>query len=267
MALSGRAKKMAIFSVLVVAILIISALPFIFPPQTAEAKSETGIDDRISPLENQGLILEVKRIRDRGLLDRLMEYGNAWKYQPQFYFIADMDELEYVSKNISALGLSNEILFTGWDTITQENKVMKDVEEEKETSKVTLTIIERVPKGLLGRGFEDIERERIHLTYDYRTGRWTGDDYLKDKDGYGHYVGEYFEVWFDLYQTDYDEDGIPYWTEVNVLHTDPMVDDSKLDPDNDGIPTAWEWKWGYDPHVWDDHANLDPDKNKNGERE
>jgi len=37
------------------------------------------------------------------------------------------------------------------------------------------------------------------------------------------------------------------------------VDDSKLDPDNDGIPTAWEWKWDYDPFTWDDHERLDPD--------
>ena len=37
------------------------------------------------------------------------------------------------------------------------------------------------------------------------------------------------------------------------------MDDSKLDPDGDGIPTAWEWKWGYDPFTWDDHNRLDPD--------
>jgi hypothetical protein len=46
---------------------------------------------------------------------------------------------------------------------------------------------------------------------------------------------------------------------VNILHTDPTVDDSKLDPDGDGIPTSWEWKWGYDPFTWDDHKDLDPD--------
>jgi hypothetical protein len=38
-----------------------------------------------------------------------------------------------------------------------------------------------------------------------------------------------------------------------------MVDDSVLDPDNDGISTSWEYKWGYNPFVWDDHSNLDPD--------
>jgi hypothetical protein len=80
-----------------------------------------------------------------------------------------------------------------------------------------------------------------------------------DYDGYGHYLGETFEIWFNIYQNDYDTDGIPYWTEVNILHTDPKVDDSKLDPDGDGIPTAWEWKWGYDPFTWNDHKHLDPD--------
>ena len=57
----------------------------------------------------------------------------------------------------------------------------------------------------------------------------------------------------------YDQDGIPYWAEVNVIKTDPRIDDSKLDPDGDGIPTSWEWKWNYDPKIWDDHVNLDPD--------
>jgi hypothetical protein len=37
------------------------------------------------------------------------------------------------------------------------------------------------------------------------------------------------------------------------------VDDSKLDPDNDGIPTSWEWKWRYDPFAPDNHSILDPD--------
>jgi hypothetical protein len=58
---------------------------------------------------------------------------------------------------------------------------------------------------------------------------------------------------------DYDSDFIPFWTEVNILGTDPMINDFKRDPDGDGIPTAWEWKWGYDPFTWDNHEQLDPD--------
>ncbi|MEA2053607.1 MAG: hypothetical protein U9O96_00590 [Candidatus Thermoplasmatota archaeon] len=259
--MDDRTKKMLIFAALVIAILIISSLVYLgFPARhPAEEEPKAVIDDRISPLENQGLILEVKRIRDRSILEKLMEPGTAWKTQPMFYFISNMDGLEYVSKDVKSATGESEILFEGWDTMFQENKIMKDVDEEQKTSKVTLTIVKRVPKGLLGHKSEDIEREKIHVAYNYSTGRWTGDDRFKDADGYGHYVGEYFEVWFNLYQTDYDNDGIPYWTEVNILHTDPRVDDSYSDPDNDGIPTAREWKWGYDPHVWNDHVHLDPD--------
>lgn len=217
------------------------------------------IDDRISPLENQGLVLEINRIRHRGLLDRLMEPGLSWRETPQYYFISTMDGLEYVSKDVRALGSATEIFFETWDTMFQENKVVRDIDEENETAQISLVIMERETSGLLGRNTEDVEKERFDVQYDFRTGRWTGDDFFMDPDGYGHYVGTHFEIWFNLYQTDYDGDGIPYWTEVNVLGTDPRVDDSRLDPDGDGIPTTWEWRWGYDPHVWDDHHNLDPD--------
>jgi hypothetical protein len=71
----------------------------------------------------------------------------------------------------------------------QEGKVMKNVEEEQETSEVTIIIMERVKKGLFDVRSSDIIREKIHVTYDYRTGRWHGDDCFKDYDGYGHYVG------------------------------------------------------------------------------
>ena len=150
-------------------------------------------------------------------------------------------------------------LFNEWDTMLKDCRVNYKVEDEQKTSDVVITIMERESTGLLGFRFQDVANEEIHLTYDYRTGRWDGDDYFKDSDGYGHFLGESVEIWFNIYQSDYDHDGISYWTEVNVLGTDPMVDDSELDPDNDGVPTSWEWKWEYDPHTWDDHKNLDPD--------
>lgn len=217
-------------------------------------------NDSISPFENQGLVLEINRIRHRGLLDLILKPGNAWKNEPRFYFITDIDGLVYVSKDIEAAGgAKSETLFNTWDTMFQESKAMKDAAEEQEKTKITIKIMERVKTGLFGLRTTDVEREEIHLVYDYRTGRWTGDDHFGDGDGYGHYVGDTFEVWFDIYQIDSDSDGIPFWTEVNILGTDPTVDDSTLDPDKDGIPTAWEWKWGYDPLVWDDHEHLDPD--------
>jgi hypothetical protein len=251
-------------SLLIIACLLASGV-FVYFEYYA-TKKETPIqqtpftlDDRISPLENQGVVLEVLRIRHRGLLEKLITFGNSWKNTPSFYFITNMDGLEYASKDVTQHGRTTEVLFNTWDTIGQENKIMKDAEEEQETSTVTLTIVEKVKSGLFGRKTIDVERDSLTVTYDYRTGRWSGSDNFKDYDGYGHYLGETFEIWFNLYQIDYDNDFIPYWTEVNILGTDPTVDDSKLDPDGDDIPTAWEWKWGYDPFTWDDHENLDPD--------
>ena len=253
-----------LLSILAVAIIVVvgAYVAFFSESQEKPAAPETvkEIDDRISPDLNQGLIVEVNRIRHRGLLEQILKMGTSWKNKPIFYYIANLDGLEYISKDVAAAGgAEGELLFTDWDTMFQENRVMKDITEEQETSEITLTIVERIKSGLLGFQSNDVEQEVIHVTYDYRTGRWSGDDCLKDSDGYGHYVGDAFEVWFNVYQTDYDDDGIPYWTEVNVLNTDPRSDDSLLDPDGDGIPTSWEWKWGYDPHTLDDHRNLDPD--------
>ena len=218
------------------------------------------IDNRISPLCTQGLIVEINRIRCRGIINVLMKPGTSWRKVPQFYYIAKVDQVEQISKDVAATaGAQNEQLFVTWDTMFKEDKVIVQAQQEQEKSDVTIIILKRVPIGILGRRYQDEEMENIQVTYDYRTGRWTGTDSWNDTDGYGHYLGQNFEVWFNIYQTDNDHDYIPYWTEVNVLHTDPNVSDLNLDPDNDGIPTTWEWKWGYDPHVWNNHAALDPD--------
>ncbi|KYK34250.1 MAG: hypothetical protein AYK22_08980 [Thermoplasmatales archaeon SG8-52-3] len=250
-------------TIIVVAILIIAgvfAYTDIFKEEKiAEKEEEFILDNRVSPFENQALVLEVLRIRHRGLYDKLMSPGRGWRDKPSFYYIANLDGLEYVSKDVEHLGKVEEILFTGWDTMFQENKIMRDAEEEQNYSEVTITLMEKVKSGILGRRSKDVERGKIHLTYNYKTGRWYGDDSFRDYDGYGHWVGETFELWFNIYQIDSDLDYIPYWTEVNVLGTDPQRDDSDKDPDGDGIPTAWEWRWGYDPFTWDDHEKLDPD--------
>jgi len=126
----------------------------------------------------------------------------------------------------------------------------------------------------------------VNLRYSIKTGHWTGDDYCSndpndfDPSGYGRLNGcddgsiyqndPDCELWFDIYQNDYDNDGIPYWTEVNIFGTDPTIDDRGRDDDNDGVPIEWEYKWGhsfgwhqdfwfYNPFVWEDHATLDPD--------
>jgi len=225
-----------------------------------ESIEETTLDERVSPLVNQGLTVEIQRIRHRGLLDKILRSGTSWKSSPTYYYIAILDGLQYVSKDISAAGgASAELMFTEWDSMFGENRVQKDIDEEQKTAKVSIAIMERESTGLLGLGSKDTEKEKIEVTYDFRTGHWSGDDYLMDDDGYGHHVGDDFEVWFHIYQPDYDADQIPYWAEVNILGSDPRVDDRLRDPDDDGVPTSWEWHWGYDPYSWEDHEHMDPD--------
>ncbi|MFC1748863.1 hypothetical protein ACFL2V_08645 [Pseudomonadota bacterium] len=109
----------------------------------------------------------------------------------------------------------------------------------------------------------------VELTYNIKTGHWSGDDYVGDQSGYGRLNGcddgtiyqqdRDCELWFDIYQTDYDNDKIPYYTESNIINTDPTRNDAMEDPDNDSIPTYWEWTYDYNPGQWDDHTVLDPD--------
>jgi len=215
-------KIVAILIILVVIVAGISAFitlneKEVKEEKTGEVKEEFVLDDRVSPYTNQGLFIEMLRIRNRGLMDKMLKFGNSWKDTPSFYYTVEVDGQLGSSKG--HLG-ENEI-FNLWDSIGKESSIDFYIEEEQKTSDVTISIIEVVNKGILGLRSSEVEKEKIHLIYDYRTGRWSGDDNFDDEDGYGHYLGEIYEIWFNVYQSDYDHDGIPYWTEVNVLGTDP----------------------------------------------
>jgi hypothetical protein len=107
------------------------------------------------------------------------------------------------------------------------------------------------------------------MTYSIKTGRWTGDDQRGDPSGYGRLNGcddksiyggrGDAELWFNIYQNDYDGDGAPYWVEVNEYGTNPEVNNSLDDSDNDRVPFSWEWSWDYNPVVAEIHQTLDPD--------
>jgi hypothetical protein len=226
-------------------------------------KEEIVIDDRINPLIYQGLTVEILRMRNRGLLDKISTSGTSWRNTPEYFYVIEVDgEIGDSAEVEAAGGVTGSGTFTEWDTMLKECRTNFKVPNEKEgqeTSDVTITIMEVQKSGLFGRKTNAVEKLSVDLVFDYRTGHWTGDDHLKDKDGYGHVLGEDYEIWFNLYESDYDHDFIPYWTEVNVYGTDPTIDDGKSDPDGDGIPSWWEWKYGYDPFTWDNHDLLDPD--------
>ena len=268
----------AAIAILVAAIIVISGAYAYFGlignGEIKEDISEKEIDDRISPLTNQAIFLEIHRIRKKGIIDVMMNSGSdiidklpiknvdilkildgfrpgiGWDEKPSYYYIATLDGYEWEGRDT----------YTAWDTKYMNQEIFRNVEEEQSTAEVEFKIIENVKeKKLFRTNVNKKEMENFKVVYDFRTGRWTGGDSFNDSDGYGHYNGANYEIWFSLYQTSADRDTIPWWVEVNVLGTDPEIDDSKLDPDNDGIPTEWEWKWGYDPVTWDNHTILDPD--------
>lgn len=226
-------------------------------------KEEIIIDDRINPLIYQGLTVEILRMRNRGLLEKMTSFGTGWRQCPEYYFVIEVDgEVGDASKVEAAGGVTGSGTFTEWDTMLKEcrtNFKVPESEEGKDASNVKITIMELQKTGLFGRNENREEKLSIDLTFDYRTGHWTGDDHLKDDDGYGHVLGQEYELWFNIYESDYDHDKIPFWTEVNLYGMDPMVADGFDDPDGDGIPSWWEWKYGYDPLSWDNHKLLDPD--------
>jgi len=108
------------------------------------------------------------------------------------------------------------------------------------------------------------------IVYSFNSGHWGGDDALKDASGYGRLNGcddgtiyepdRDCELWFSITQHDLDEDFIPTYMETEVYGTDPLVDDGDIDFDEDGIPTWWEWRYGFDPMTWDDHFTTDADE-------
>jgi len=116
---------------------------------------------------------------------------------------------------------------------------------------------------------DDKNTTTAYLIFDLFNGTWYGDDYWGDLSGFGRLNGcddgffdedEYdAELCFSLYLNDYDHDGIPYFVETDLYHTNPTKDDKGKDHDDDGIPIEYEFFWGFDPFIWNDFENMDTD--------
>lgn len=278
-------KEKIVVAILLIIILICSSVLYLIvislPNKDKKVEPQSEFDDGISPLTTQALFFEINRIRRKGIIEHMyhagwdvfdvsprnggvypiikelpiildgIRLGIGWDEKPNFRW-----EINIQNSSQSVCTFKSKIVYSTWDTDYVNQEIFTPVEEEQLKSEVTLTFFVK-KKEFLSQKW--IESESINLIYHFRTGQWIGDDYFNDTDGYGHFDGCDFEIWFDVKQTDYDGDGIPYWTEVHKLHTNPKIDDSKLDPDKDGIPTTWEWKWGYNHTNWDNHSYLDPD--------
>jgi len=51
-----------------------------------------------------------------------------------------------------------------------------------------------------------------------------------------------------------------YMIDETFDQTEKEINFPENDTDSDKVPDWWEEKWEYDPNIWNDHKNLDPDK-------
>jgi len=154
-----------------------------------------------------------------------------------------------------------EINLNGYDLIIRTSKEIK-IKDDKDKISISVEIFEGEKRGYI-----TPDDGILNIELDTKRGEWTGDDFLKDEDGYAHASGcsdgkidEYdYEIWFDITYDDYDNDRLTYWEEINIYHTDPYKSDYGIDYDNDGVAIEWEDKYGYNPFSAENHSLLDPD--------
>lgn len=228
----------------------------------------------LDPLVDLHITVTIKTIRALDTIDILGD--------PDFYVKVRINGVEHASP----IWHNQKYAEPNWS-------VTKDVPDDEEFVNISIQLWDwNVGRNKLcdispnSKQIDYTADREIRLMYSLKSAHWVGDDYIGDQSGYGRLNGcddnsiyqndRDCELWFDITQNDYDGDGIPYWTEVNVFGTDPLVDDRGRDDDNDGIPIEWEFKWGhyfsydwyqnsienrwrYDPFVWEDHRHLDPD--------
>jgi len=247
--------------------------------KNTETKSTPSEDD-IDPLVDLEITVTIKEIR---ALDKIDIIGD-----PDFYIKVFINEIE----KTSPVWQNQKYVKPNWSVTQnvpddQEYVTIKIQLWDKNKGKDKICDISSNPQ-------EDPLSYDIDLYYTLKTGHWDGDDYIYpissvifDQSGYGRSNGcddnsiyqndRDCEISFDISQNDYDNDNIPYWTETNIYGTDPTIDDTGRDDDEDGVPIEWEHKWGhylrynhsidqmehrwiYDPFTWENHLSFDPDE-------
>jgi hypothetical protein len=208
------------------------------------------------PLVDINITIEILAIRALDIIDFFSD--------PDFFLKIFVNDEEFISPTFTNI----DIIYDCW---TLSTDVVDDIENVE-------IKIELWDSNLLKNKLCDISREPnnndegygIEIIYNIGTGRWHGDDYyIGDPNGYGRVCGTSdgsiykdendCELFFQIYQNDYDGDNIPYYIETTFYGTDPTIDNSGEDFDQDSVPIEWEHRFGYNPLIWEDHKNFDPD--------
>jgi len=248
-----------ILIVLTASLFLISAVN-ILSAKTSKIKNIG--DEDYDPLVDIEITVEIQKIRSLEKLDQqvpaieIIDFGS----DPDFYVKVIINGEEFVSE----VWPDTKYIYDPQFSATL------DVPDEEEFVDVVIQLWDQNSpadrKCDISKEGKDVE-----LEYSIKTGHWSGGDEcsINDESGYGRLNGcddgsiyrrsLDCELWFNIYQNDYDGDGIPYWTEVNEYSTDPEINNLGEDTDDDDVPIEWEWKWGYNPNNWDNHRNIDPE--------
>jgi len=219
-------------------------------------KEKSMIFEDYDPLLDINLTIDIQAIR---ALDKIDLFSD-----PDFFLKVYINDEEFKSQ----VWKDTKNIYDCWSFAT-------DVPDDIENVKIK---IELWDSNLIRDKICDISSERnndnsgysLDIIYNIKTGIWSGDDYnIGDSSGYGRGCGSGdgsiynnendCEIFFNIYQNDYDKDGLPYWIETSVYGTDPKINNIGEDYDYDNIPIEWEHRWGFNPLIWDDHENFDPD--------
>lgn len=264
-----------IISISILTLLLFSSIPMMI------GSSKILLDD-IDPLIDIQVTVEINTIRSLEKLDvqipcieKIDKIGN-----PDFYVKVFINDEEFTSP------IWNDTKYV----YDPEWSATANVPDETEYVNIKIQLWDYNKDGdilcdISPFNYEFPDQYEVDLLYSIKTGHWTGDDYYDeptwtDPSGYGRLNGcddgsiyemdRDCELWFDIYQNDYDNDGLPYWSEVEVYGSDPLIADIG-DPDEDGVSVYWEHRWGhyfgwhrehywfYNPFEWDDHRNMDDD--------
>ncbi|MBC7081437.1 MAG: hypothetical protein H5T44_04255 [Thermoplasmatales archaeon] len=270
-------------------IVLISVAIFLLPIATSILKEKTSkISEDFDPLVDIEVTVEINYIRSLETkylwrtIDKIDELSD-----PDFYVKVFINGEEFTS----SVWRNQKYVYEKWSATA-------NVPDDVEFVNIVIQLWDKDVVDKLCDISDNIDdypySMDVNLTYSIKSGHWFGDDFnsppsywRKDLSGYGRLNGcddnsiyqnnRDCEIGFSIYQNDCDGDGIPYWVEVNVFHTDPTKDNRGEDMDNDSVPIEWEYKWGhyfrynwwngsmqdrweYSPLVWEDHKNLDPDE-------
>ena len=261
-------KRIKIYCTLLILTTLVIPASATFHP-VKQAPSMIPLTEDFDPLDEHIIVtVAINEIRALKTIDSLSN--------PNFYLKVTINDKEFTSD-------------VWLDMMYVENpnwKVSSEVPKNNEFVTITIALWHKgngvdVLCDISPEGGDSTQARTAELTYSIATGIWWGDDYLVDPSGYSRLSGiddnsiyeqdDDCELWFTISQNDFDEDGFPYWLEVNMYNTSPLMNNRGQDADNDSIPLEWEYTFGlghsdegyymiYDPFKWENHTALDPDK-------